>query len=142
MSSFLAGCAIVSTEPQGAPSVHRVGFLHSGSPQPYYEEFVLGLREAGYGENLLIEYRYAEGRRDRLPALAQELLELSVGVILAVDTPAIQAARDATSTVPIVMGVSGDPVGAGFVASLARPGGNITGLSILAPETPLGGAPL
>jgi len=87
------------------------------------------------GQNVIIEYRYAEGQTDRLPAIVDSLLALGVKVIVAADTGCILAAKEKTTTVPIVMGVSGDPVGAGFVESLARPGGNITGLSTLGPQT-------
>lgn len=95
------------------------------------------MRESGYieGRDVAIEHRFAYGQHDRLPSLARELVDLRVDVIVAADTPAIRAARDATSTIPIVMGVSGDPEASGFVESLARPGGNITGLSILAKDT-------
>ena len=100
------------------------------------EAFRQGLRELGYveGKNIVIEYRYAEGKFDRLPALAAELVRLKVDVIVTGGPPSARAAKEATSTIPIVMMQVGDPVGSGFVASLARPGGNITGLSALAPE--------
>ncbi len=86
------------------------------------------------GKNIVIEWRYAEGKLDRLPALAAELVRLKVDVIVTVGPTATRAAKEATSTIPIVMTQDTDPVGNGFVASLARPGGNITGLSTLAPE--------
>ena len=86
------------------------------------------------GKNIVIEYRYAEGKLDRLPALAAELVRLKVDVIVTGGPTATRAAKEATTTIPIVMAQDGDPVGNGFVASLARPGGNITGLSTLAPE--------
>ena len=86
------------------------------------------------GKNIVIEYRYAEGKLDRLPALAAELVRLKVDVIVTGGPAATRAAKEATATIPIVMAQDGDPVGNGFVASLARPGGNITGLSTLAPE--------
>ena len=86
------------------------------------------------GKNIVIEYRYAEGKLDRLPVLAAELVRLKVDIILTAGGSATRAAKEATSTIPIVMANDPDPVGAGFVASLARPGGNITGLSNLAPE--------
>jgi len=94
-----------------------------------------GLRELGYveGHNIVIEHRFAEGKADRLPDLAAELVRLKVDVIVARSSPVVQAAKNATSTIPIVMG-SADPVGSGFVASLARPGGNITGTSSIMPE--------
>ena len=100
------------------------------------EAFRQGLRELGYveGKNIVIEYRYAEGKLDRLPALAAELVRLKVDVIVTAGPAATRAAKEATVTIPIVMAQDHDPVGNGFVASLARPGGNITGLSTLAPE--------
>ena len=96
------------------------------------------LRELGYveGQNLLIESRYAEGRPENLPSLAAELVRLKVDVIVTVATPATAAAKDATATIPIVMTDVGDPVATGLVASLARPGGNVTGLSIAGSEIP------
>ena len=95
-----------------------------------------GLRELGYveGKNIVIEQRYAEGKPDRVPALAAELVRLTVNVIVSAGPLPTRAAKEATVTIPIVMTNEGDPVGTGFVASLARPGGNITGLSNLAPE--------
>ena len=100
------------------------------------EAFRQGLRELGYveGKNIVIEWRYAEGKLDRLPALAAELVRLKVDVIVTAGPTATRAAKEATITIPIVMAQDNDPVGNGFVASLARPGGNITGLSTLAPE--------
>jgi len=94
------------------------------------------VRELGYveGQNIAIESRWAEGKYDRLPGLAAELVRLKVDVLVTQAAPAIQAAKEATRTIPIVMAISGDPIGTGFVASLARPGGNITGLSLLATE--------
>src|SRR5207244_1617534 len=95
------------------------------------------LRDLGYvdGSNVIVEYRYAEGQADRLPALVESLVAAGVEVIVAADTGAIRAAKEGTAGIPIVMGVSSDPVAAGFVESLARPGGNITGLSILGLQT-------
>jgi putative tryptophan/tyrosine transport system substrate-binding protein len=95
-----------------------------------------GLRELGYveGKNIIIEWRFAEGKPDRLSALAAELLRLKVDIIVASGRISTRAAKEATSTIPIVMTQDSDPVANGFVASLARPGGNITGLSTLAPE--------
>ena len=100
------------------------------------EAFRQGLRELGYveGKNILIEYRYAEGKPDRARALAAELVRLKVDVIVTAGSGATRAAKEATATIPIVMAQDPDPVGNGFVASLARPGGNITGLSNLGPE--------
>ena len=100
------------------------------------EAFRQGLRELGYveGKNIVIEWRSAEGKLDRLPALAAELVRLKVDIIVTAGATATRAAKEATVTIPIVMTQDSDPVGSGFVASLARPGGNITGLSTLAPE--------
>jgi len=86
------------------------------------------------GKNILVEKRYAAGKFDRLPDLAGELIRLKVDVFVTTGTPAAQAAKNATSTIPIVIGNAGDPVGTGLVASLARPGGNVTGLSVLNTE--------
>lgn len=126
-------------EAQKAERVYRIGFLGSGShsASPHLiEAFLKGLHALGWveGQNFVLETRWAEGRYDRLPDLAAELVRLGVAVIVAGGEPAIRAAQHATSTIPIVMAVTADPVGSGFVASLARPGGNITGLSILATE--------
>lgn len=117
----------------------RIGFLHPASPhgaEIRLQAFRDGLRELGYveGKNLQLEVRWAEGKLERLPTLAAELVQAKVDVIVAATSPAVVAAREATRTVPIVMPLSSDPVGDGLVASLARPGGNITGLSLMAPE--------
>jgi putative ABC transport system substrate-binding protein len=121
------------------PSVPRVGVLSPGKSPPddafrQREHFEAGLRELGWapGSNVVIDYRYADGVLDRLPALAAELVRLPVNVIVARGLT-IRAARDATATIPIVMAADPDPVRSGFVASLARPGGSITGFSTLAP---------
>jgi putative tryptophan/tyrosine transport system substrate-binding protein len=112
--------------------VPRIGVLAfteiSGALQEGFRE---GLREHGYteGANIVVEWRAAEGRRERATALAAELVQLNVDVIVANLTPAVLAAKNATRTIPIVMASAGDPVGTGFVASLARPGGNITGMT-------------
>jgi putative ABC transport system substrate-binding protein len=116
-----------------------IGFLGTTSPSTIparIEAFRQGLRELGYleGKNIVIEYRWAEGKVDRLPALAAELVRLKVEVIVTGAPQATRSAKQATVTVPIVMAVDDDPVGSGFVSSLARPGGNITGLSSLSPE--------
>jgi putative ABC transport system substrate-binding protein len=98
--------------------------------------FLEGMRALGYveGQNLVLEYRYADGQFERFPALAAELVRLPVEVLLVGSTQAALAAKDATTTIPIVMAGAGDPVGSGLVASLAQPGGNITGLSVLGPD--------
>ena len=119
--------------------VVRIGFLgptSAASNAGRMEALRAGLRDLGYleGKNLVIESRWAEGKFDRLPELAAELVRLNVDVILTTGTPGIRAAKNATTTIPIVMVTSGDPVGFGFVASLAQPGGNITGSSTFGPE--------
>jgi putative ABC transport system substrate-binding protein len=117
--------------------VPRIAWLTGGGiPPDRREAFKLGLREVGYveGKNIAIEWRAADGQRHRVTALAEELLRLKVDVILTGSASDTRATKAATTTVPIVMTNDGDPVGNGFVASLARPGGNITGLSTLAPE--------
>nr|MBI3612990.1 ABC transporter substrate-binding protein [Nitrospirota bacterium] len=118
---------------QRVEKVHRIGLLSGGKPSPLIEAFRQGLRDLGYveGQNILIEYRWAEGRLERLPELTGELVRLKPDVIVAAATPGARAAKEATTTIPIVMIGVGDPVGLGYVASLARPGGNVTGLSSL-----------
>jgi putative ABC transport system substrate-binding protein len=130
-------CGAVA-QAQQAEKVPRIGYL-SGSPPSslakHNEAFRQGLRELGYieGKNIVIEWRSAEGKRDRLPALATELVHLKVDVIVTAGPLVTRSVKQATSTIPIVMAQDPDPVGNGFVASLARPGGNITGLSRIAP---------
>ena len=124
---------------QQPTTMPRIGFLITSSPSaiaPRLDAFRQGLRELGYveGKNIIIEQRLAEGKLDRLPALAAELVSLKVDVIVTSGPTATRPAKAATSTIPIVMTFDDDPVGSGFVASLARPGANITGLSTLAPE--------
>jgi putative tryptophan/tyrosine transport system substrate-binding protein len=127
---------------QQPTKVHRIGRLSPGlppsQPSPSMEAFRQGLRDLGYveGQNLIIEWRWAEGREERLPDLAAELVRLQVEVIVVGGVTAIRAVQHATSTIPIVMAANYDPVGEGFIASLARPGGNITGLSWLGAELP------
>jgi putative tryptophan/tyrosine transport system substrate-binding protein len=121
--------------------VHRIGRLSTGSrlsEHPIVEPFLQGLRDLGYieGHNLVIEQRYAEGQVERLPALAAELVQLPVEVLVARGDAAIRAAQHATTTIPIVMALSFEAVAQGFVASLARPGGNTTGLSFLGAALP------
>jgi len=128
--SILAGP--IAAEAQQAGRIPRVAILWSGAPSgPYAQAFRQGLRELGYveGKSIVLEDRSAEGRPDRLPGLAAELVRLKVDVILAAESDTILAAWQATKTIPIVMTASGDPVGIGVVASLAHPGGNVTGLS-------------
>jgi len=131
----------LAAETQPAAKVFRIGLLGSSSPTDpaasrIWEEFFQGLRELGYveGQNILIEGRFYGDRTERLPALAVELVRLKVDVIVAQGPPAPEAAQRATSTIPIVMTVHQDPVGSGLVASLARPGRNVTGLSVLTTE--------
>jgi putative ABC transport system substrate-binding protein len=123
---------------QQAGKVWRIGFLNPGSSPSTdgrIAAFRLGLRELGYieGKDIVIERRYAEGRVERLSTMARELVSLKVDVIVAIGTASVEAAKDATQTIPIILS-SGDPVGSGHVVSLARPGGNITGLTNLTPE--------
>jgi putative ABC transport system substrate-binding protein len=128
-----------SAEAQQISKVPRIGFLITSSPSaiaPRMAAFQQGLRELGYveGKNIVIERRHAEGKFDRLAALADELVRLKVDVIVSSGPTATRSAKATTATIPIVMTFDDDPVGSGFVASLARPGGNITGLSTLSPE--------
>jgi putative ABC transport system substrate-binding protein len=131
--------APLAAEAQQAGKVPRVGVLSSESrSNPVLrgvDEIRQGLRELGYveGQTIAIEYRWAEGKEERFPGLASELVHLKVDVIVATVAAAVRAAKHATKTIPIVMVVN-DPVAAGFVATVARPGGNITGLSMMSPE--------
>jgi putative tryptophan/tyrosine transport system substrate-binding protein len=143
LSLMLAlGLLYIPLTTQGQPPTHvyRIGRLSPGSPlpepNPSLEAFRQGLRELGYveGQNLVIEYRYAEGRDDRLADLAAELVRLKVDVLVVSGGIAVRAAQHATRTIPIVMMGIPDPVAQGFVTSLARPGGNITGLSTLSED--------
>jgi putative ABC transport system substrate-binding protein len=123
---------------QQAKKIPRIGFIGGASRSAgsaRIDAFRQGLRELGYveGKNIVIEWRFAEGKLDRLPALAAELVRLKVDIIVTSTPLATRAAKEATSTIPIVMTQDADPVGNGFIASLARPGGNITGLSTLSP---------
>src|SRR5262245_60173391 len=136
--AFLAGCLALLAAPlaegQQTGKVYRIGFISTAGPdkiQHFIKALDEGLREPGYveGRNLVFERRFADGKQERLPALAAELVRLNVDVIVTGSNPAIAAVKQATSTVPVVMTTSRDPVGSGFVASLARPAGNITGLS-------------
>ncbi len=123
--------APLAAEAQEARKVARIGVLNSGSPPaPFVESFKQGLRELGYveGRNISIEYRWAEGRNERLPGLAADLVRLKVDVIVASSQAAV-AAKQATTAIPIVMPIITDPVRLGLVASLARPGGNATGFA-------------
>jgi putative ABC transport system substrate-binding protein len=135
MGLLVAPLAAIAQQQSKVP---RIGFLAARSrstpsnPDVYYDAFMQGMRELGYveGKNLLIEWRFAEGKSERLPGLAAELVRMNVELIATHGTPATQAAQRATSTIPIVFAAASGPVASGFVASLARPGGNITGLSL------------
>jgi putative ABC transport system substrate-binding protein len=134
---LLAGCGRLPWQAQEPAKIPRVGFLYPrplSAPPDRVAPFREGLRELGYveGQNIELVLRSAEGEYERLPALAAELVRLPVDVIVASAMPAIQAAQQATSTIPIVMGLVVDPVETGLTTSLARPGGNITGLSMMA----------
>jgi putative tryptophan/tyrosine transport system substrate-binding protein len=129
-TSFLA-------EAQQAGKVYRIGILRPGSPtDSTIDAFRQGLRDLGYveGKNIVIEYRYAEGNLNRLPDLAAEMVRLKPDVIVVGSTRFAEAAKQASSTIPIVVGGGGDIVGAGLAASLARPGGNVTGSTSISPD--------
>jgi len=131
--------AVFAQSKQAPAKVPRIGLLSPSSPSdaaPWHEAFRQGLRDRGWveGKNINIEYRYAEGRNDRLPDLASDLVRLKVDVIVASASPDALAAQKATKAIPIVVTAAGDPVATGLVESLARPGGNITGLSQMAVE--------
>src|SRR2546422_6549409 len=133
--AVLSASADVGAQPAG--KVPRVGFLHPGAPPNANAEiFAHSLRELGYveGRTVAIDYRWAEGQPERLPRLAAELVALKVDVVVVGTTGAVKAVAQATKTIPIVMTVVADPVAAGFVSNLARPGGNITGLTLISPE--------
>ena len=142
--SYLVAAAIITALDialaQQPAKIPRIGYV-SGSgdannPGPSVEAFRKGLRDLGYieGKNILVEYRYAEGVRDRIPSIVAELVRLKLDVLVFHDTSAIHAAKQATKTIPIVMVATQDPVATGIVDSLARPGGNITGLTRLTRE--------
>jgi putative ABC transport system substrate-binding protein len=118
------------------PKMPRIGILLVGSREPFWTVFREGLGELGYIEkhNIVLEVRSSEGKPNLLPDLAAQLIDANVDIIVASETPAVQAAKRATSEIPIVMAPSGDPVGTGLVASLTRPGGNVTGLSAATAE--------
>jgi len=126
-------------EAQQPPKVSRIGYLGLSFPSANaarIEALQQGLRDLGYieGKNIVFEWRWAEGKADRIPDLAAELVKLKVDIIVTGGSTATRAAKIATVTIPIVMSQDSDPVGSGFVASLAKPGGNITGLSSYAAE--------
>jgi putative ABC transport system substrate-binding protein len=132
---LLAHCS--SAEAQQPAKLPRIGYVESGgnpnNPGPSVEAFRQGLRDLGYveGKNILVEYRYLEGKRDRIPGVVAELVQLKVDVLVVATPPAIRAIKQATKTIPIVIVTTQDPVAAGYVESLARPGGNITGVTRL-----------
>lgn len=134
------GVVVTGAFAQQQSKVFRIGYLSSfarpTSVNSVFAAFRQGMRELGYieGKNLVIESRFADGVYERLPDLAAELLELKMDVIVADASPSIRAVQKATNTVPIVMGATGDPVGSGFVKSLAQPGGNITGLALMSSD--------
>ena len=139
---LLAGCAPLPWQAV-PPKVPRIGVLlpyaeRSPASMEMLEPFWEGLRERGYvdGQNLLVEYRYSGGQQERLLGLARELAQLPLDLIVAEKADAVAAAKEATSTIPIVMAIHSDPLGTGAVASLDRPGGNVTGLSALAAQLP------
>jgi putative ABC transport system substrate-binding protein len=127
-------CPSVEAQSQRLP---RIGYLTlRASPSESDKAFLQALQKLGYidGQNITIQYRWAAGKVENLPKLAEELVGMQADLIIAATTPAVQAAKSATSTIPIVMTGSADPVGSGLVASLARPGGNVTGMSSMLPE--------
>ena len=125
----------IAARPQ-QPKVPTIGVLDGGDPGPLLSEFRRGLRDLGYveGQNIQIEVRSAAGKSDLLRILAEELVRRKVDIIIARLTPPVRAAKEATQTIPIVMAPAGAPLETGLVASLSRPGGNITGLSITSVE--------
>jgi putative ABC transport system substrate-binding protein len=138
---LLVSTSLGTAAAQPKEKLPRVGYLNPGSPsdrlsQRRLEAFRQGLRDLGYvdGRNIVIESRWAEGQYDRYPALAADLVRSKVDVIVAQSGAATQAAQQATRTIPIVMSLVNDPVGSGLVASLAHPGGNVTGLTIMSPD--------
>ena len=141
--TLLGGAAVawpLAARTQQSGKIHAIGLLSPASRSPSVVPALFdALAELGWieGKNVVFERRYAENRLERLPELAAELVRLNVDVIVAIGTPGPLAAKRATSTIPIVMAAAGDPLGSGLVASLARPGGNVTGMSLMAPD--LGG---
>src|SRR5215469_7231199 len=144
LSRFLVVLIVVAlfspAEAQQSKKVARLGYVSASggpaSPDARFEVFRQGLRDLGYieGKNILLEVRYAEGRQDPIPSLVADLVELKVDVLLLTTLPGIRAAKQATKTIPIVIITAQDPVATGIVDSLARPGGNITGLAGLTRE--------
>ena len=136
-SALLLGGALRATRAQGVGRNRRIGYLSlRAGPGPLEEDFFAALRDLGYveGRNLEVVYRWAADKEERLPALAAQLVQADVEVIVTSATPAISAAMGATRTIPIVMQSAADPIGSGFVTSLAHPGGNVTGMTLLSTE--------
>jgi len=133
---FLAASVSGAAIAQQSSKIPHIGFLRAESPDQLLDAFREGLRTLGYvdGENIAIDQRWAYGYLDRLPELANELVRLNVDVIVTASTPATLAAKHATNTIPIIIASSGDPVASGAVASLAHPGGNVTGQTIMLEE--------
>jgi len=129
--------SVSSVQAQHPKKIPRIGFVTGSgdakNPGPVVEAFQQGLRDLGYveGKNILVEYRYIEAKRDRIPGIVAELVQLKVDVFVSPTQSVIRAAKQATKTIPIVMAINGDPVALGLIDSLARPGGNITGLTSL-----------
>ena len=137
LSWILLFALIVPANAQDTKKIPRIGLLTLiPKPDPLESIFLQGLRDLGYddGRNITIEYRRAAGKVESLPQLAEELVRLKVDLIVVRSTPVVEAAKNATTTIPLVMTGVGDPVRSGFVASLAQPGGNITGMSNMMPE--------
>src|SRR5689334_5594718 len=137
--TFLGGAAVwppvARAQPARRPA--HIGILHPGSPpDPWVDGLRQGLRDLGYveGQNLSIEYRWAEGKGERLDGLAEELIASKIDVLVVMTGPAVLAAKRQSTTVPIVMAVSGDPVGTGVVTNLARPERNVTGFSLMSAD--------
>jgi ABC-type uncharacterized transport system substrate-binding protein len=137
----IALCALLLTpctpaHAQQPKKVFRIGFMSATQPQPRDEAFRQSLRDLGYreGENIVIEWRYAKGKLDRVSRMAADLVRLQVDVVVTTGPTDTRAIKNATASIPIVMAQDTDPVGNGFVASLARPGGNVTGLSTVTPQ--------
>ncbi|HKR58276.1 MAG TPA: ABC transporter substrate-binding protein, partial [Pyrinomonadaceae bacterium] len=137
---FVANVSVVTAQqPTKVPHIGHLTPVTRSAMTARYEAFRQGLRELNYveGKNIVVDWRSGDGQLDRMPALATDLVRMKVDIIITAGPTATRAAKAATSTIPIVMAQDPDPIGNGFIASLARPGGNITGLSTLAPE--LGG---
>jgi putative tryptophan/tyrosine transport system substrate-binding protein len=131
-TSFLATGSVCWAQP--AKKIPRIGYFTLGAgPSERDEAFKQGLRELGWvdGQTIAIEYRWLAGKLDRVPSVAEELVRLNVDLIFATSAAVIRAAKEATTTIPIIMPAASDPVGSGFIASLARPGGNVTGMSAM-----------